>query len=69
MDHMRYVWSGTIHGPSVGDVLYVGRVFPYRVYIDSNCRDSQIRVSLICGSHHVDNLTIIMSLIVVMCVA
>jgi hypothetical protein len=28
VDHMRYVWSGTIHGLSVGCVWRVGRVFP-----------------------------------------
>jgi hypothetical protein len=41
-DHVRYVWSKAIHGPSVESVWRVGRVFPYRVYIDSNRRDSQI---------------------------
>jgi hypothetical protein len=43
-------------------VWRVGRVFPCRVYIDLNRRDSRIWVSLVCGSHHVDNLT---SLIVI----
>jgi hypothetical protein len=42
VDHVRYVWSGTIRGLSVGCVWHVGRVFPCRVYIDSNHRDSQI---------------------------
>jgi hypothetical protein len=42
----------------------VDRVFPYKVYIDSNRRDSRIRVSLVCGSHHVDNLMNLMSLLV-----
>jgi hypothetical protein len=37
-----YVWSGTIRESSVESVWYVDRVFPYRVYIDSNRRDSQI---------------------------
>jgi hypothetical protein len=59
---VRYIWSGTIYGLSMGCVWCVGRIFPYRVYIDSNRRDSQIWVSLVCSSHHVDNLTILMSL-------
>jgi hypothetical protein len=42
VDHVRYVWSWTIHGPSVESVWHVGRVFPCRVYIDSNRRDSRI---------------------------
>jgi hypothetical protein len=42
----------------------IGRVFPCRVYIDSNRRDTRIWVSLVCGSHHVDNLTNLMSLLV-----
>jgi hypothetical protein len=42
VDHMRYVWSGTIHGLSVGCMWRVGRVFSYRVYIDLNNRDFQI---------------------------
>jgi hypothetical protein len=29
--------------------------FPYRVYINSNRRDSRLRVSLVCGSLHVVN--------------
>jgi hypothetical protein len=48
---------------------HVGQIFPYKVYIDSNHHDSQIRVSLVCASHHVANLTNLMSFIVVMCVA
>jgi hypothetical protein len=36
VDHVRYVWSGTIRGPRVGYVWRAGRVFPYRVYINSN---------------------------------
>jgi hypothetical protein len=42
VDHVRYVWSETIRGLSMGCVWHVGRVFPYRVYIDSNRRDSRI---------------------------
>jgi hypothetical protein len=42
VDHVRYVWSWTICGLSVESVWRVDRVFPYRVYIDSNHRDSQI---------------------------
>jgi hypothetical protein len=56
IDHVRYVWSWTICELSMECVWHVGRVFPYRVYIDSNRRDSQIRVPLVCGSHHVGNL-------------
>jgi hypothetical protein len=37
-----YVWSGTIRESSVESVWRVDRVFPYRVYIDSNRRNSQI---------------------------
>jgi hypothetical protein len=70
VDHVRYVWSRTICGLSVGCVWCVGRVFPYRVYIDSNCCDSRIWVPLVCGSHHVDNLRNLMSLLVIdVCVA
>jgi hypothetical protein len=65
INHIRCVWSGTIRGLSVGCVWCVGRVFPCRVYINSNRRDSQIWVSLVCGSHHVDNLTDLMSLFVI----
>jgi hypothetical protein len=42
---VRYIWSTAIHGPSVEILWRVGRVFPYRVYIDSNHRDSQIWVT------------------------
>jgi hypothetical protein len=45
VDHVRYVWSWTIHGLSVESVWRDGRVFPYRVYIDSNRRDSRIGVT------------------------
>jgi hypothetical protein len=41
-DLVRYVWSGTIRGLSVGCVWRVGRVFPCRVYIDLNRRDSRM---------------------------
>jgi hypothetical protein len=58
------VWSGTIRKSSVESVWCVDQVFPYRVYIDSNRRDSRIWVPLICVSHHVDNLTNSMSLLV-----
>jgi hypothetical protein len=50
----------------VGCVWCIGRVFSYRVYFDSNRRDSQIRVLLVCGSRHIDNLMNLMSLIIVM---
>jgi hypothetical protein len=36
------VWFGTIFESSVESVWHVDRVFPYRVYIDSNHHDSQI---------------------------
>jgi hypothetical protein len=65
IDHVRYVWSRTLRGLSLGCVWRVGRGFPCRVYIDSNRRDSRIGVSLICGSHHVDNVINSMSLLVI----
>jgi hypothetical protein len=34
------IWSGTIHESSVESVWRVDRVFPCRVYINSNRRDS-----------------------------
>jgi hypothetical protein len=61
---MGDVWSGTIHKSSMESGGHVDRVFSCRVYIDSNRRDSRIRVSLVCGSHHVDNLTNSMILLV-----
>jgi hypothetical protein len=39
---MRDVWSGTIRESSMESMWRVDRVFPCRVYIDSNHRDSQI---------------------------
>jgi hypothetical protein len=42
VDHVRYVWSMVIRGLSVECVWCVGRVFPCRVYINSNPRDSRI---------------------------
>jgi hypothetical protein len=42
VDHVRYVWSWTIRGLSVESMWRVGRIFPCRVYIDSNRRDSRI---------------------------
>jgi hypothetical protein len=39
---MRDVWSGTIQESSMESMWRVGRVFPCRVYIDSNRRDSRI---------------------------
>ena len=42
VDHVRYIWSGTIRGLSVGCVWCAGRVFPCRVYIDLNHHDSHI---------------------------
>jgi hypothetical protein len=65
--HKNWVWqwSGPIRGSSVGCVWRVGQVFPCRVYIDSNRRDSRIWVPLVCGSHHLDNVTNSMSLLVI----
>jgi hypothetical protein len=42
VDHMRYVWSRSIHGSSMESVWRVGRIFPCRVYIDSNHHKSRI---------------------------
>jgi hypothetical protein len=47
VDRMRYVWSRTICRLSAGCVWHLGRVFPCRVYIDSNHRDSWIWVSFV----------------------
>jgi hypothetical protein len=45
VDCVKYVWSGTIRGLSTGGMWHIGRVFSCRVYIDSNCCDSQIWVT------------------------
>jgi hypothetical protein len=45
VNHVRYVWSRAICGPSVENVWRIGRVFPCRVYIDSNHSDSRIWVT------------------------
>jgi hypothetical protein len=42
VDHMRYVWYLTIREKSVESMWRVGRVFPCRLYIDLNRRDSRI---------------------------
>jgi hypothetical protein len=44
-DRVRYVWSMAIRWPSMGGVCHVDQVFPCRVYINSNHRDSQIWVT------------------------
>jgi hypothetical protein len=36
------VSSGTLRESNVESVWHVDQVFPYRVYIDSNCRNSRI---------------------------
>jgi hypothetical protein len=59
------VWSGPIRESSMESVWHVDGVFPCMVYIDSNRRNSRIWVSLVCDSHHVDNLTILMSLSII----
>jgi hypothetical protein len=61
---MGDVWSETIRELSVQSMWHVDWVFPCRVYIDSNHRDSQMWVPLVCGSHHVDNLMNSISLLV-----
>jgi hypothetical protein len=38
----RVVWSKTIRESSMESVWRVDQVFPCRVYIDLNCRDSRI---------------------------
>jgi hypothetical protein len=45
VDHMRYVWLWTIRRLSVESVWHVCWVFPCRVYIDLNRRDSRIWVA------------------------
>jgi hypothetical protein len=42
VEHVRYVWFEAIRGLSVGCVWHVGRVFPCRLYIDSNRCNSRI---------------------------
>jgi hypothetical protein len=61
------VWSETICKLSVESVRHVDRVFSYRVYIDSNRRDSRIWVSLVCGSRHVDSLIELNELVLSVC--
>jgi hypothetical protein len=39
---MRDIWFGTIHESSMKSVWRVDRVFPCKVYIDSNRHDSRI---------------------------
>jgi hypothetical protein len=58
------VWSRAKRELSVESMWCVDRIFPCRVYIDSNHRDSRMSVPLICGSQHIDNLTNSMSLLV-----
>jgi hypothetical protein len=60
-----FVWSGTLRKLSVESVWRIDRVFPCMVYIDSNHHDSRISVLLIYGSHYIDNLTNLMSLVVI----
>jgi hypothetical protein len=68
IDHMRYVWFGTLRELSVGCMWHVGQVSPSRVYIDSNRRDSRIWVPFICGSHRVvtHELNLINVIVIVM---
>jgi hypothetical protein len=42
VDYVRYVWSMIIHRLSMESVWLVDQVFPCRMYIDSNRRDSRI---------------------------
>jgi hypothetical protein len=60
---IRMVWDHTQTERGMRVVCWSG--FPCRVYIDSNHHDSRIWVPLVCGSHHIDNLTNSMSLIVI----
>jgi hypothetical protein len=46
VDHMRYIWSRVIHGPSVESVWRVDQVFSCKIYIDLNRHDSQIWVTV-----------------------
>jgi hypothetical protein len=39
-DHVRYIWSRVIRGPSVKCVWCVDQVFPCRVYINLNHHNS-----------------------------
>jgi hypothetical protein len=59
---IRMVWDHTQTKRGMRVACWSG--FPCRVYIDSNHGDSRIWVSLVCGSHHVDNLMNLMSLLV-----
>jgi hypothetical protein len=63
VDHVRYIWSRVIRGPSMESVWRVGRGFPYRVYINSNCRDSQIWVTTCLLQSARSNLMNLISLI------
>jgi hypothetical protein len=45
VDHVWYIWSYTIRELSVKSAWRVGQVFPCKVYIDSNLRDSWIWVT------------------------
>jgi hypothetical protein len=58
------IWSGTIRESGVESVWRVDQVFPCRVYIDLNCRNFRIWVSLVWGNHHIDNFMSLISLIV-----
>jgi hypothetical protein len=49
---IRIVWDHTRTECGMRVVCWLG--FPYRVYIDSNCRNS--RKPLICDHRHIDNL-------------
>jgi hypothetical protein len=57
------VWDHTRTKRGMRVAYWLG--FPCMVYIDSNHRDSQIWVPLVCGSHHIDNLMNLMSLSVI----
>jgi hypothetical protein len=57
---IRMVWDHT--QTERGICVACWSDFPCKVYINSNHRDSRIWVPLICGSHHIDNFTNLMSL-------
>jgi hypothetical protein len=42
VDRVRYVWSRTIRGLSMGCMWHISRISPCRVYIDSNRRNFRI---------------------------
>jgi hypothetical protein len=62
--HVRGLPVGSIRG--LARKAYVSCVsnFPCRVYIDSNCHDSDMSNCISCDSHHIDNLMKLMMIYV-----